>query len=495
MSNKKKRKPETPDQVEREHYEMMTNQSGGKRKHVVANRSTNRGAPTRFEQLKQKLYRAQVQQIMKHHKSFLSLNGPIATSLKDDDNNNNRIVCFKEAFLELGWQYKAWQYLYGVHNNNNNSISADVIVMGQEDTGQLGLYRGDDAVNRMGVPATVLQERRGQNTIQVGCGGLHSVALTADGKVYTFGCNDDGALGRLWTEEDGSEERMSIMPGLITEMIPASDVETVAKHVVHAPNNESETVVMVSCGDSHTTLLTISGNVYTAGMYKDTDSGKFRDPKAASLGGDMSIKGNNKTPVHVHRMPGRVKFIASGGACNAAILEDDSLVTWGIGLNGELARSEDMVAGCVYKPGDSNQEKKLVTGQPVSVDHLDAIFLQVKDGKKTFFDDTIRDKFLNPLPVKFANGRSDMVVTHVAIGESHILVCARVPGESSSRAYSAGNGAYGKLGHGDENPRHALTLVRFQPYRLVVSFVLSFAFGIALTFCAHCAVDNILFLD
>ncbi len=32
--------------------------------------------------------------------------------------------------------------------------------------------------------------------IQVAAGGMHSVALTADGDVFTTGVNDEGALGR-----------------------------------------------------------------------------------------------------------------------------------------------------------------------------------------------------------------------------------------------------------------------------------------------------------
>lgn len=33
------------------------------------------------------------------------------------------------------------------------------------------------------------------------CGGLHTVALASSGAVYTWGCNDDGALGRIGNED------------------------------------------------------------------------------------------------------------------------------------------------------------------------------------------------------------------------------------------------------------------------------------------------------
>ena len=35
-----------------------------------------------------------------------------------------------------------------------------------------------------------------RQVLQVAAGGMHSVALTARGEVYTTGVNDEGALGR-----------------------------------------------------------------------------------------------------------------------------------------------------------------------------------------------------------------------------------------------------------------------------------------------------------
>ena len=35
-----------------------------------------------------------------------------------------------------------------------------------------------------------------ENVVTVRAGGMHTVALTEGGRVYTWGCNDEGALGR-----------------------------------------------------------------------------------------------------------------------------------------------------------------------------------------------------------------------------------------------------------------------------------------------------------
>lgn len=36
----------------------------------------------------------------------------------------------------------------------------------------------------------------GRRILKIVCGGMHTVALSNMGKVYTWGCNDEGALGR-----------------------------------------------------------------------------------------------------------------------------------------------------------------------------------------------------------------------------------------------------------------------------------------------------------
>lgn len=60
--------------------------------------------------------------------------------------------------------------------------------------------------------------------------------------MYTFGCNDEGALGR-----DTSEEGSEMSPGKV---------------------ELREKVVQVSAGDSHTAALTEEGEVYIWGSFR-----------------------------------------------------------------------------------------------------------------------------------------------------------------------------------------------------------------------------------
>jgi len=67
---------------------------------------------------------------------------------------------------------------------------------------------------------------------------MHSASLSADGIVYTFGCNDEFALGR-----DNEE-----------------DIDKV---------NLPEKMIEITAGDSHTAALSETGVVYAWGTFRD----------------------------------------------------------------------------------------------------------------------------------------------------------------------------------------------------------------------------------
>lgn len=75
--------------------------------------------------------------------------------------------------------------------------------------------------------------------VQISCGGMHTVALASDGSVYTWGCNDEGALGRPGVEN---------LPLKVNLEIPVNGI---------------------SAGDSHTIAYNTSTNqVFYWGCYR-----------------------------------------------------------------------------------------------------------------------------------------------------------------------------------------------------------------------------------
>jgi alpha-tubulin suppressor-like RCC1 family protein len=76
-----------------------------------------------------------------------------------------------------------------------------VFTFGSGDCGQLahGVEEDEDMMVKF---PRIVRSLQNKNILRVACGGLHSAAITQDGEVFTWGCNDDGALGR------GGEENL-----------------------------------------------------------------------------------------------------------------------------------------------------------------------------------------------------------------------------------------------------------------------------------------------
>lgn len=79
--------------------------------------------------------------------------------------------------------------------------------------------------------------------IDVCAGGMHTVCLTKEGKIITFGCNDEGALGRSTSEREDAE-------------FEPDYVELPMK------------VKQISAGDSHTAALLEDGRVFAWGTFR-----------------------------------------------------------------------------------------------------------------------------------------------------------------------------------------------------------------------------------
>lgn len=109
-------------------------------------------------------------------------------------------------------------------------------MFGQGDVGQLGL--GEDVVEKM--RPTVIPDY--QDIVAAAAGGMHNVCLKKTGEILTFGCNDEGALGR-----DTSKEGSETVPG-----------------IVELPGK----VIQVTAGDSHSAALLKDGRVFAWGSFR-----------------------------------------------------------------------------------------------------------------------------------------------------------------------------------------------------------------------------------
>lgn len=146
----------------------------------------------------------------------------------------------------------------------------------------------------------------GSRFVQVSCGDKHSVAVTAEGQVFSFGCGEHGQLGlgdqvdKLRPTHIASLDKVFIKTavcGAIHTVLITDQGELYlfgfGEHFY--PNDEQnffyspvkipfkEKTLQVACGQSHIIALTVGGDVYTWG------SGAF-----GQLG--QGVKGNLNTP-------------------------------------------------------------------------------------------------------------------------------------------------------------------------------------------------------
>lgn len=136
--------------------------------------------------------------------------------------------------------------------------------------------------------------------VSIAVGGMHNVCLTKDGKVLSFGCNDEGALGRN-TSEEGSET----VPGFVDLPAPA---------------------IQVTAGDSHSAALLNDGRVFVWGSFRDSHG---------TMG--LFTKDNERLPVET---PLKGEFIKiASGADHLVLLDTNRRVfTCGCGEQGQLGR-------------------------------------------------------------------------------------------------------------------------------------------------------------
>ena len=143
-------------------------------------------------------------------------------------------------------------------------------------------------------------ERR---VIAVSAGSEHSLALAADGAVWSWGCGRFGSPGH----------------GDLQEQPLPKKVEAFAE----------QRVVAVSAGYFHSLALTAEGAVWSWG------SGGV-----GQLGhGDMQ---NQLLPKKVEAATQRVIAVSAGGCHSTALTADGAVLTWGKGESGCLGHGEDL---------------------------------------------------------------------------------------------------------------------------------------------------------
>ncbi|KAJ3369221.1 hypothetical protein GGF31_005503 [Allomyces arbusculus] len=236
--------------------------------------------------------------------------------------------------------------------------AGEVYAFGSGETGQLGMGEDvQDAAKPKPVP-----DLKGVAVVDVAVGGLHNLALTADGKVYSWGCGDEGALGRPVAA--GEENDIGEIPdsqtydfvklaagGSISLGLTASGqvyawgtfrgeqagklgfrpgVEKVfVPELLDFPDFQKHKFVDIAAGDNHALALTSTGLVYAWGNSEQGQTGFHRHRLESGL-----------VPMALKTIKTTVKAIACGSYHSLCIDEDGDVWTFGANNFGQCARHE-----------------------------------------------------------------------------------------------------------------------------------------------------------
>lgn len=161
------------------------------------------------------------------------------------------------------------QHKIGVKINELPTQRLDIYVFGEGSSGELGLGSKKDENDR--APIDVKRPRLNPNLanstvgiVKVAVGGMHCAAISHDNKIYTWGVNDQGALGRD-TTWDGGVRDMDDDDSDSGEMNPLESTPTVVDSKWF-PVDVKFTDICAS--DSATFVVTEDGRVYGWGTFR-----------------------------------------------------------------------------------------------------------------------------------------------------------------------------------------------------------------------------------
>ena len=369
--------------------------------------------------------------------------------------------------------------------------------------GQLGHQYAEEAEKLSNTPKCVMSLRNSGVT-SVACGGLHSLGVTSQGNVLSWGCNDEGSLGIVGIET--AYTPMNVRGFVASRHEVAKGLQTVVatwRNVIHHAEKHNrnlemddenyinvtnpttvvntefeEKITSIASGACQSLCLSSTGRVYFFGSYRDKDGKPWKDampaddprihpkPEAAA---EISPIGVQHWPIHVWQMDGEVSMIDCGVSFNAAIVKKkknginfngdtdgesvDMCYTWGIGECGELARP---VYNPIKNPDYVEKEETKPDNEGGGADGAnettkDTIEENAPDMKTrpNYEVDKIRHEHLVPKPVVWADPLIKRTVLSIGCGGYHLLVISKNLHSGLTSVHSSGLNNYGQLGLGD----------------------------------------------
>ncbi|MEA2077555.1 MAG: T9SS type A sorting domain-containing protein [Candidatus Marinimicrobia bacterium] len=235
-----------------------------------------------------------------------------STYLGDDSDNKITAVAQGKyhsiALAEDGTVY-TWGYNIVGQLGNNSTTQSNIpvkVLKGAYSEG--ATYLGDDSGNKI---------------IAVALGEYYSLALAADGTVYSWGCNDDGQLGNNSTTQ--SNVPIKVLKGVYSE------------GTAYLGDNSSNKMTAIALGKSHSIALAADGTLYSWGRNDDGQLGDGTED-IDRLTPIKVLKGaySEGTTYLGDNSGNKITAVALGQAHSIALATDGTVYAWGCNGNGRL---------------------------------------------------------------------------------------------------------------------------------------------------------------
>ncbi|KAH8887568.1 RCC1/BLIP-II [Thozetella sp. PMI_491] len=309
----------------------------------------------------------------------------------------------------------------------------EVFVFGEGTSGELGL--GTVKVDGK-KPIDVKRPRINaelKNVVQLACGGMHAVALTADNTILTWGVNDQGALGRDTTWDGGLKDMDADDDDDEDEDSNDVGLNPKESNPGKALLPDGVTWVQITASDSATFALTSEGHVWGWGTFRSND-GILGFQK-----GRQDLVANQ--PIWIDELKNIVELTAGSNHVLARDIKG-KVFAWGSGQQCQLARKpveRDVqnslvpagIGALSRKPGSGSRKvlpAKVACGSYHS-------FVVDEDGRvwawglnnyaELGLPDEAGSDGGNVLKPTFVESLENYEIAHIAGGEHHSLACTR----------------------------------------------------------------------
>ncbi|EKX48320.1 hypothetical protein GUITHDRAFT_162457 [Guillardia theta CCMP2712] len=253
----------------------------------------------------------------------------------------------------------------GGHHTVAVTEDGEVVSWGWGNEGQLGSGNAFDQT----VPA-VVKALSNHRVCGVACGYYHTAVVTDVGLVMCWGKGNSGQLGQGdWTS--------SLLPRTVSTLY-------------------NEKIRQIACGMAHTLALSVNGEIYSWGAGADGQLGVGKhQEETADVATPQKVRVDEEE---------KFEFIACGSRHCMAITDDCRLFSWGLGADGRLG---------------------------------------LGDSESRFSPTVVRRSIEN------------LRICYVAAGGHHTAVLS-----DNGEIFTCGRGSYGQLGHGDADPQLTLKKAR-----------------------------------